>query len=56
MAHLHRVRFLLVTTAMLLALLGVSQARADETVGAPLELEVTASRALCTAGSVTDVA
>ena len=40
---------------MLLAVLGVSQARADETAGGPLELEVTASRALCTAGSVTDV-
>ena len=40
---------------MLLAVLGVSQARADETAGAPLELEITASRALCTAGSVTDV-
>ena len=55
MAHLHRVRFILVTTAMLLAVLGVSQARADETAGGPLELEVTASRALCSAGSVTDV-
>ena len=41
---------------MLLAVLGVSQARADETAGGPLELEVTASRALCTTGSVTDVA
>ena len=40
---------------MLLAVLGVSQARADETAGGPLELEVTASRALCTTGSVTDV-
>ncbi len=55
MAHLHRVRFILVTTAILLVLLGVSQARADETAGSPLELEVTASRALCTTGSVTDV-
>ena len=40
---------------MLLAVLGVSQVRAYETAGAPLELEVTASRALCTTGSVTDV-
>ncbi len=40
---------------MLLAVLGVSQVRADETAGAPLELEITASRALCSAGSVTDV-